>query len=118
MTSYANRNFAILTPFSLRFITYLNKSSSFSFPKKFHVFFSYFSRCFTVHTSISSNTETLSDTSNFIRIFSNPVNYNFHSSYILRLSPHRGRTLNVLKRSTNLGPKRFLNSAMPRFDVI
>lgn len=118
MTSYANRCFAILAPFSLRFITYLNKSSSFGFPKKFHIFFSYFSRSFTVHTSISSNTETLSDTSNFIRIFSNPVNYNFHSSYILRLSPHRGRTLNVLKRSTNLGPKRFLNSAMPRFDVI
>lgn len=118
MTSYANRNFAILTPFLLGLIPYLNEATSFRFPKKFHIFFSYFSRCFTVHTSISSNAETLSDTSNFIRIFSNPVNYYFHSSYILRLSPHKGRTLNVLKRSTNLGPKRFLNSAMPRLDVI
>lgn len=118
MTSYANRNFAILTPFSFGLIPYLNEATSFRFPKKFHIFFSYFSRSFTVHTSISSNTETFSDTSDLIRFFSNPVNYNFHSCYILRLSPHRGRTLNVLKRSTNLGPKRFLNSAMPRFDVI
>ena len=59
MTSYANRNFAILTPFSCGLITYLNEATFFRFPKQFHIFLTDITIRFTINSCVIRNTKTL-----------------------------------------------------------